>query len=152
MATVLQILLFVVGLFLMFVVLLQRGRGGGLAGALGGMGGQSAFGTKAGDVFTKITIVLAVVWVVLACFAGAAIRSEAGAKARRFDEVKQPVLDAPKSEKEKAEEKTKAADKANEKSEKSESKSEKSDSTEKKSETPGSSEKKTEKTEEKKDQ
>ena len=25
----------------------------GLAGALGGMGGQSAFGTKAGDLFTK---------------------------------------------------------------------------------------------------
>lgn len=48
------------------IVLLQRGRGGGLAGALGGMGGQSAFGTKAGDVFTRITIVLAIIWVVLA--------------------------------------------------------------------------------------
>ncbi len=27
-----------------------------MAGAFGGMGGQSAFGTKAGDLFTKITI------------------------------------------------------------------------------------------------
>ena len=36
--------------------MLQRGKGGGLAGALGGMGGQSAFGTKAGDLFTKITV------------------------------------------------------------------------------------------------
>lgn len=53
------------GILLMFVILLQRGRGGGLAGAFGGLGGQSAFGTKAGDVFTRITIVLAVVWVVL---------------------------------------------------------------------------------------
>ena len=56
-----------VGLILIAVILLQRGRGGGLAGALGGMGGQSAFGTKAGDVFTKITIVLATVWIVLGC-------------------------------------------------------------------------------------
>jgi preprotein translocase subunit SecG len=55
----------VCGVLLMFVILLQRGRGGGLAGAFGGLGGQSAFGTKAGDVFTRITIVLAVVWVVL---------------------------------------------------------------------------------------
>ena len=31
-------------------------QGGGLAGAFGGMGGQNAFGTKAGDLFTKITI------------------------------------------------------------------------------------------------
>ncbi|RLS51073.1 MAG: preprotein translocase subunit SecG, partial [Planctomycetota bacterium] len=39
-------------LFLILLVLIQRGRGGGLAGAFGGAGGQSAFGTKAGDVFT----------------------------------------------------------------------------------------------------
>src|SRR5204862_1916135 len=50
--------------FLMLVILVQRGRGGGLTGALGGMGGQSAFGTKAGDLFTKITIGVAIVWVV----------------------------------------------------------------------------------------
>ncbi|HUG92159.1 MAG TPA: preprotein translocase subunit SecG, partial [Planctomycetaceae bacterium] len=61
-----MILLLVVGLLLMGIILLQRGRGGGLAGAFGGMGGQSAFGTKAGDVFTKITIVMAVIWVLLA--------------------------------------------------------------------------------------
>lgn len=59
-------LLMMVGLMLIFIILLQRGRGGGLAGALGGMGGQSAFGTKAGDVFTKITIGLATVWMLLA--------------------------------------------------------------------------------------
>ncbi|MGC3969005.1 MAG: preprotein translocase subunit SecG [Pirellulales bacterium] len=43
----------------------QRGNGGGLAGALGGMGGQSAFGTKAGDVFTRVTIVVAAIWILL---------------------------------------------------------------------------------------
>lgn len=52
-------------LFLIFLVLIQRGRGGGLAGAFGGAGGQSAFGTKAGDVFTKITIGVAAFWIVL---------------------------------------------------------------------------------------
>ena len=51
--------------FLFLLVLIQRGRGGGLAGALGGMGGQSAFGTKAGDLFTKITIGVATFWILL---------------------------------------------------------------------------------------
>jgi preprotein translocase subunit SecG len=59
-------LLMLVGLLLIFIILLQRGRGGGLAGALGGMGGTSAFGTRAGDVFTKITVVLAIIWTILA--------------------------------------------------------------------------------------
>jgi len=52
-------------IFLILVILVQRGRGGGLTGALGGMGGQSAFGTKAGDLFTRITIVVAAIWVLL---------------------------------------------------------------------------------------
>ena len=51
--------------FLILLILIQRGRGGGLAGAFGGMGGQSAFGTKAGDVFTRITIVTAAIWISL---------------------------------------------------------------------------------------
>jgi preprotein translocase subunit SecG len=57
--------LIVLSVFLMLVILVQRGRGGGLTGALGGMGGQSAFGTKAGDLFTRITIVVAAIWVIL---------------------------------------------------------------------------------------
>ena len=52
-------------LFLILLVLIQRGRGGGLAGAFGGAGGQSAFGTKAGDVFTKITVAVAACWILL---------------------------------------------------------------------------------------
>ena len=73
--------LIVVGFLMMFIILLQRGRGGGLAGAFGGLGGQSAFGTKAGDVFTKITIVLAVIWVTLACLSGFAMQYE---RSQRF--------------------------------------------------------------------
>ena len=70
------IVLMLLGFLLIFIILLQRGRGGGLAGAFGGLGGQSAFGTKAGDVFTKITIVLAIVWVALAGLSGFAMRYE----------------------------------------------------------------------------
>jgi len=56
-------------LFLILLVLVQRGRGGGLAGALGGMGGQSAFGTKAGDLFTRITVGVAAFWIILCILA-----------------------------------------------------------------------------------
>ncbi len=57
------IVTFVISVFLILLVLVQRGRGGGLTGALGGPGGQSAFGTKAGDVFTRITVVTAGLWI-----------------------------------------------------------------------------------------
>ena len=68
-----------ISLFMILLVLIQRGRGGGLAGAFGGMGGQSAFGTRAGDMFTRITIVLAVVWVLLAGGLGILMRRAAEA-------------------------------------------------------------------------
>jgi preprotein translocase subunit SecG len=71
-----SILFAIASVFLVFIVLLQRGRGGGLAGAFGATGGQSAFGTKAGDVFTKITIVVAVIWVGLAGVTGYAMSKE----------------------------------------------------------------------------
>src|SRR5262245_22124947 len=57
------VLMSVLAIFLILLVLVQRGRGGGLAGALGGMGGSSAFGAKAGDMFTRITIVTAAIWI-----------------------------------------------------------------------------------------
>jgi preprotein translocase subunit SecG len=56
-------------LFLIALVLIQRGRGGGLVGAFGGAGGQSAFGTKAGDLFTRITVVVAAIWILLCILA-----------------------------------------------------------------------------------
>ncbi len=61
----LMTLLLLTAVFLILLVLIQRGRGGGLAGAFGGLGGQSAFGTKAGDLFTRITIGVAAFWIVL---------------------------------------------------------------------------------------
>ena len=41
-----ELLTSVLAIFLILLVLVQRGRGGGIAGALGGMGGNSAFGTS----------------------------------------------------------------------------------------------------------
>lgn len=73
---VFSILFAVASILLIFIVLLQRGRGGGLAGAFGATGGQSAFGTKAGDVFTRITIGMAFVWVALAAITGFAMTKE----------------------------------------------------------------------------
>ena len=58
----LGLLMAFLSLFLILLVLVQRGKGGGLAGALGGPGGQSAFGSKAGDTFTWITVAVATVW------------------------------------------------------------------------------------------
>jgi preprotein translocase subunit SecG len=65
MGSLLAIILSLLAIFLVLLVLVQRGRGGGLAGALGGAGGSSAFGAKAGDVFTKITIVVATLWIII---------------------------------------------------------------------------------------
>jgi preprotein translocase subunit SecG len=65
MEVLLGLLLSLIAIFLVLLVLVQRGRGGGLAGALGGMGGQSAFGAKAGDVFTRVTMGTAAVWIIL---------------------------------------------------------------------------------------
>lgn len=60
---ILNIIVMVISVLLMLVVLIQRGKGGGLAGAFGGAGGSSAFGSRAGDAFTKITLYLAAAWV-----------------------------------------------------------------------------------------
>ena len=64
-----KLILALSSIFLILIVMVQRGKGGGLAGALGGMGGQSALGTKAGDLFTRITIGVAAVWIITSMIA-----------------------------------------------------------------------------------
>jgi preprotein translocase subunit SecG len=55
------IVLEVVSSFLLIsVILLQKSKGGGLTGSAFGGGGDSMFGARAGNVLTKITIILAV--------------------------------------------------------------------------------------------
>ena len=81
MATFLATLFLVVCILLIIVVLLQKGRGGGLGAALGGGAGQSAFGTRTGDVFTWVTIVLTSLFLLLAIFTTFAYRPPAEAVA-----------------------------------------------------------------------
>ena len=64
-AAVLNLVLLLTSLFLILVVLIQRGKGGGLAGAFGGAGGSSAFGSRAGDAFTRFTMWTAGFWLLL---------------------------------------------------------------------------------------
>ena len=64
MDTFLATVFLIVCVLLIIVVLLQKGRGVGLGGAFGGMG-SSAFGTKTGDFFTWVTIVLVSVFLLL---------------------------------------------------------------------------------------
>ncbi len=75
MPTFLALLGMFISVLLIGIILLQRGRGGGLVGALSGLGGQSAFGTKAGDTFTRITIGIAAAWVLLAGIHGQVLRA-----------------------------------------------------------------------------
>jgi preprotein translocase subunit SecG len=61
----LSVLIFTASLVMILLILIQRGRGGGLIGALGGSGGSSPFGSRAGDTFTRITLVTAAIWMFL---------------------------------------------------------------------------------------
>jgi preprotein translocase subunit SecG len=61
----LNAVIILLGLLLILTILIQRGKGGGLIGAFGGAGGSSPFGSKAGDTFTRITITMAGIWVLL---------------------------------------------------------------------------------------
>lgn len=105
--SLLGLLLVLVAVFLILLILVQRGRGGGLAGALGGMGGSSAFGAKAGDIFTRITIVAATIWILL-CIVAARwgsstesrlnVRGPSGANASGAAATLDGAADAPAAE------------------------------------------------------
>jgi len=74
----LNLILLLVGLFMILLVLIQRGKGGGLIGALGGTGGSSPFGSRAGDQFTRLTIYVACVWLFLVMLQVRDIQDTAG--------------------------------------------------------------------------
>jgi preprotein translocase subunit SecG len=82
-AGLLNFLIIGLALFLMLVVLIQRGKGGGLAGAFGGAGGSSAFGSRAGDAFTRITITIAAIWVLLIMIQVKVVKNDAIGNAGR---------------------------------------------------------------------
>ncbi|MBN2447572.1 MAG: preprotein translocase subunit SecG, partial [Phycisphaerae bacterium] len=63
---ILAVLFAFVAVLLILIILLQRGKGVGLAGAFGGSGGSSAFGAKTGDFLTWVTVVMAIVFLAFA--------------------------------------------------------------------------------------
>ena len=67
--TVLTVLLVITAFSLIGIILIQRGKGGGLV-AFGGGGVEQAFGTHAANMAQKITAVLAVLFLALAILLG----------------------------------------------------------------------------------
>lgn len=60
MYNIILILHVIIALSLIGIILIQRGRSGGLIEALGGI--ESIFGTKTSSFFVKITVVLAILF------------------------------------------------------------------------------------------
>jgi len=85
--TLLATLFVIICSLLVLVILLQKGRGKGLGAAFGG-GAGSAFGTRTGDVFTWITIVLTVLFILMAIGTQMAFRPPA-------TQVLPPIFDPP---------------------------------------------------------
>src|SRR3954451_5549507 len=75
-AVTLNFILIPLGMFLILLILIQRGKGGGLIGALGGAGGSSPFGSRAGDQFTRLTIYIAIAWLFLTMIQVKAIQND----------------------------------------------------------------------------
>lgn len=88
--------------FLVLLVLIQKGRGGGLASAFGGVGGNTAFGAKTGDVLTWATSIVFGVFLLLAIGLNliannlhqSYVDPLAGAQPAPVEEKKDPILPA----------------------------------------------------------
>lgn len=70
MMVVLTVVYVIACLFLCFVVLIQKGEGGGLGGAFGGGAVDVAFGAKADMTWKRATAVCAAIFMLLAMFLG----------------------------------------------------------------------------------
>ena len=79
METACMVLFLLTAVVLILLILVQKGRGGGLAGAFGGPGGHSAFGTKTADIFVKATAVIAGIFFLLSIVTAWIMRPEAAA-------------------------------------------------------------------------
>ena len=91
-AITLNVVLLPLGAFMILLILIQRGKGGGLIGALGGAGGSSPFGSRAGDQFTRLTIYVAIAWLLLTMIQVKAIQYDArerGFNTNAFNQVPQ---------------------------------------------------------------
>ena len=78
----------IVSLFLILLILAQKGRGGGFAGAFGGAGGNTAFGAKTGDVLTWATSIIFGVFLLLAIILN--LMSDSGQDSTKVDAKANP--------------------------------------------------------------
>ncbi len=89
----LRVLLFTIEviccLLLIGIILIQKSKGGGLGLAFGGGGTESLFGSRAGNVLTKATIILAIVF--MANTVALAILFARGHDATLMDRHRDPV-------------------------------------------------------------
>ena len=67
---VLTVVLVLVCVALLGLILIQRGKGGGLAAAFGGGGMEQAFGTRAATMAQKATAILAIILLALTVVLG----------------------------------------------------------------------------------
>jgi len=86
-----MVLFLLTAVILILLVLVQKGRGGGLAGAFGGPGGHSAFGTKTADIFVKATAVVAGLFFVLSIVTAWIMRPGAVAQPAETPEAQAPA-------------------------------------------------------------
>lgn len=88
----LTIVLFIfVCLFMILLILIQKGRGGGLASAFGGAGGNTAFGSKTGDVLTWATSIVFGIFLLLAVALNLFANARSGNKQQAQAPVQRPV-------------------------------------------------------------
>ncbi len=86
-----------VSIMLIGLILLQKSKGGGLGVAFGGGGEGSMFGSRTGNVLTKATIILGVVFLVNTLFLGILFTRgvTAGPSAIDRELMREPVSEAP---------------------------------------------------------
>lgn len=92
--TALVVVFLLVCIAMILLILIQRPQGGGLSGAFGAGGGagQTAFGTKTGDVLTIVTISIFVLFLLTAIVLNFAARpSEAAPSGATIQSLGEPV-------------------------------------------------------------
>ena len=96
--TVLYALVIVVALLLAVLILIQPSKSGGFGSVFGGVG-ESVFGARAGSHLTKATVVLTVIFFVLALTLAALIGHSRSSRSLVTEVTDQPAAAAPAAEK-----------------------------------------------------
>ncbi|HEV2295081.1 MAG TPA: preprotein translocase subunit SecG [Tepidisphaeraceae bacterium] len=88
-------LFILVSVFLILLILIQKGRGGGLASAFGGAGGNTAFGSKTGDVLTWATSIVFGIFLLLSVTLNLLARSQTADQSAEAPGVVTPQVPPP---------------------------------------------------------